>query len=253
MPRPNPNSEIAASLDAPPELLPFLPQLLAEFNELGGDAAAALQLLDQAAIPPGQALDLGCGKGVYAVALAQRGWTVDACDLFQPFIDEANARASAAGVAPRCRFECADVRDFSARHSGADLVLMLGVGHPFGSLARTLSACRRLLRPGGHLLFDDAYETAERRDFLDALERHAGAVVASVEPTIAVRRAQHARELNALHTSAAALRAVRPDLAGPIDDFLKRQRDACRLLEDTLTPGLYLLRTPPAAANAARA
>lgn len=242
MPRPDPNSEIAASLDAPPELLPFLPQLLAHFNELGGDAAAALELLDNASITPGHALDLGCGKGVYAVALAQRGWTVRACDLFQPFIDDANARAAAAGVADHCRFERSDARDFAQRESRADLVLMLGVGHPFGSLAETLRACRRLTRSGGHILFDDAFETDDRKWFVGSLERHGGAVIASSEPTIETRRAQHARELAALRAGGAALRASRPDLAPRIEDFLARQEEACRLLEGPLTPGLFLLR-----------
>lgn len=244
MRRPNPTSEIAASLDAPPELLPFLPQLLAGFNELGGDVAAALRLLDDPSLRPGTAFDLGCGKGVYAVALAQRGWTVHACDLFQPFIDDAVARAAAAGVSDRCRFECADVRDFARREPAADLVMMLGVGHPFGSLAKTLQACRRLARPGGRILFDDAFETDERPRFLATLERCAGALVASSEPTIAERRAQHERELSALHAGAATLRAARPELAAPIDDFLARQREACRMLEHDLTPGLFLLRTP---------
>jgi len=238
----NPTSEIAASLDAPPELLPFLPQLLARFNELGGSVDAALELIETAAIPPGRALDLGCGKGVYSVALAQRGWTVHACDLYQPFIDDAIARAAAAGVADRCRFECADVRDFARRASAADLVLMLGVGHPFGSLAETLQACRRLTRPGGHVLFDDAFESNERSGFVSSLERHAGPVVASSEPTIEQRRAQHARELAALRVGAAPIRTARPDLAPLVDEFLERQVEACRLLEGPLTPALFLLR-----------
>lgn len=242
MPRPNATSEIAASLDAPPELLPLLPQLLAHFNELGGSVDAALELIEAAAIPPGRALDLGCGKGVYSVALAQRGWTIHACDLFQPFIDDAIARAGAAGVSDRCRFECADVRDFARRASAADLVLMLGVGHPFGSLAETLRACQRLTRPGGHILFDDAFESADRRRFISSLERHAGPVVASSEPTIEQRRAQHARELAALRAGAAPIRAARPGLATLVDEFIERQAEACRLLEGPLTPGLFLIR-----------
>ncbi|MYW72647.1 class I SAM-dependent methyltransferase, partial [Pseudonocardia sp. SID8383] len=45
-----------------------------------GDANAAL-VAEAADLPPGRALDVGCGEGGDAVWLAARGWRVDAVDV----------------------------------------------------------------------------------------------------------------------------------------------------------------------------
>ncbi|MFZ0487191.1 MAG: class I SAM-dependent methyltransferase [Arenicellales bacterium] len=48
--------------------------------------------------PFGSALDLGCGRGQWAVTLAQRGWSVTAVDLVPRALEAARTRARAAGV-----------------------------------------------------------------------------------------------------------------------------------------------------------
>lgn len=53
------------------------------------------------ALPPGRALELGCGTGTNAVYLARHGWEVVAVDLVDRAIEEAGQRADAAGVAVR--------------------------------------------------------------------------------------------------------------------------------------------------------
>ncbi|MBI4242091.1 MAG: methyltransferase domain-containing protein [Candidatus Rokubacteria bacterium] len=54
-------------------------------------------------------LDIGCGSGRYAVRFAQEGAAeVVAIDLSPRMLELAEARARAAGVADRCRFERAD-------------------------------------------------------------------------------------------------------------------------------------------------
>lgn len=57
-----------------------------------------------ATLPPGRALDLGCGYGRTAIYLAQHGWQVDAIDFVPQAIAEAEKRAMAAGVAPKFSF-----------------------------------------------------------------------------------------------------------------------------------------------------
>lgn len=55
---------VAYALEAPPELLPFLPELLADLDELGSDAAQIAGILRDLPLPPTtQVVDLGCGKG----------------------------------------------------------------------------------------------------------------------------------------------------------------------------------------------
>lgn len=50
------------------------------------------------ALPPGRALDLGCGTGADAVYLATHGWTVTGVDIVPKALRSARQRAQAAGV-----------------------------------------------------------------------------------------------------------------------------------------------------------
>ena len=52
------------------------------------------------ALPPGRALDLGCGTGAQAVYLAQHGWQVTGVDLVPQPLEDARRKADAAGVRP---------------------------------------------------------------------------------------------------------------------------------------------------------
>ena len=59
---------IAASMDAEPELIPFLPRLFVDLEDLGARADHVLEILRRAEFAAGsKVLDLGCGKGAVAV------------------------------------------------------------------------------------------------------------------------------------------------------------------------------------------
>lgn len=77
-------------------------------------------------LPPARALDLGCGTGVEAVALAERGWQVTAVDLVPRALDAARRRATAAGVAPR--FLQADVTRLEPGTVGDGYQLLIDLG-----------------------------------------------------------------------------------------------------------------------------
>lgn len=49
-------------------------------------------------VPPGRALDVGCGEGADAVWLAEQGWTVTALDVSQVALRRAAAHARRSGV-----------------------------------------------------------------------------------------------------------------------------------------------------------
>jgi cyclopropane fatty-acyl-phospholipid synthase-like methyltransferase len=98
--------------------------------------------------PPGRALDLGCGQGVDAVYLAQRGWSVVGVDFVSGALDLARARARDAGVAVELR-EC-DVLDYDSTE-GFDLVLDSGCLHhlPGARLAAYRDRLERWILSGG--------------------------------------------------------------------------------------------------------
>src|ERR671912_1096728 len=49
-------------------------------------------------LPPGRALDVGCGEGADAVWLALRGWSVTALDVSEVALERAKKAAAAAGA-----------------------------------------------------------------------------------------------------------------------------------------------------------
>ncbi|NUR90332.1 MAG: class I SAM-dependent methyltransferase [Nonomuraea sp.] len=54
-----------------------------------------------AALPPGRALELGCGTGTNAIYLARHGWDVAAVDLIDHAVDQARKKTAEAGVPVR--------------------------------------------------------------------------------------------------------------------------------------------------------
>lgn len=67
-------------------------------------------LVDEATdLPPGRALDLGCGHGADAIWLAARGWTVTGVDISQNALDRAAEHGRAAGLAGTIRWEQRDL------------------------------------------------------------------------------------------------------------------------------------------------
>lgn len=128
-------------------------------------------------LPPGRALDLGCGYGRASIYLARLGWDVDGVDFIAMAIEEAQARARTAGVQPR--FHRASVTNLSFLTGSYDLALDVGCLHILNGpeLAAYADELRRLLRPGGwYLLFvrlRQEGETVEEQDRPRGIEEQA--------------------------------------------------------------------------------
>ncbi len=119
--------------------------------------------LDELGLATGRLLDLGCGPGTQAVALAARGFAVTASDISETAVDSARARAEKAGV--DVRFVVDDVLD-SRLDGPFDIIVDRGVFHCFAepeAQAAYLATIRRLLAEGGHLLLKcfHKHETSE--------------------------------------------------------------------------------------------
>ena len=90
---------IAYALETPLALLDYIPELLTDLEELGGDAQAitsvikTLDLSESATV-----VDLGCGKGAVAVEVADRlKLRVLGIDLFEPFVEHCKGLAESRG------------------------------------------------------------------------------------------------------------------------------------------------------------
>ncbi len=110
------------------------------------------QALDELGLTSGRLLDLGCGPGTQAVALAARGFTVTASDISPSAVAVARARAETAGA--QMHFAVDDVLD-SRLDGPFDIIIDRGVFHCFAepdAQAACLATLRRLLAAGGYLL-----------------------------------------------------------------------------------------------------
>ena len=111
-------------------------------------------LVEGGKVPPGRALDLGCGTGTNSIYLARHGWEVVGVDFSTVAIRRAKRRARRAGV--DCRFYRADVTDLSFLKGPFDLALDIGCLHglPSEGMERYATELARLVRPGGlYLLY----------------------------------------------------------------------------------------------------
>jgi cyclopropane fatty-acyl-phospholipid synthase-like methyltransferase len=109
-----------------------------------------------AKMPPGTALDLGCGTGTNGIYLAQHGWQVAGVDFAALAIRRANRKAAQAGVQNRTRFLLGSVTDLSELHNPFDLLFDLGCFHGLdaGQRAAYASEVKRLSRAGSvYLLY----------------------------------------------------------------------------------------------------
>ena len=106
------------------------------------------------ALPPGRALDLGCGTGTNAVYLASHGWSVTAIDLVGRALAAARRRAAAAGVEPRLlRGDVTRLGELGVG-DGYELVFDLGCYHgiPAGRRDAYAAGVTRAAAPGAAML-----------------------------------------------------------------------------------------------------
>ncbi|MGX1777091.1 class I SAM-dependent methyltransferase [Nocardia brasiliensis] len=111
-------------------------------------------------LPPGAALDLGCGNGADALWLARRGWRVTAVDISAVAVARLAESAAAHGLGARVRAERHDMREsFPPGHF--DLITAHYLHTPFElDRAAVLRRAAHALRVGGLLLVVDHGSTA---------------------------------------------------------------------------------------------
>ncbi len=242
---------VAASVDAPPALLPVLPRLFAGLDSLGSTPRTVVSMLRRhGARPSWRVLDLACGKGAAAIAIARNlRCRVTAVDAFEPFIEHAKLLAARRAVTSRCTFTTADVLTWRSK-SRFDAALMLGL---FG-VERAAPLLRRHLRPGGVYIIDDAFlDSTHPRcgsfpgvptlDESRALvERRGDNILEEIIPTRLEISKLNASLYRRIALNARAIRRAEPALAPALDEFLDRQRKANRTLQGPLRGALWLIR-----------
>jgi ubiquinone/menaquinone biosynthesis C-methylase UbiE len=113
----------------------------------------ALSWVDRLGLPPGSSvLEVGCGAGLTALALARRGLRVYATDSVPAMLDLARARVAAAGVSHLVEVRKSDVHALDFEDAQFDLVVALGVIPWLHSPSDALHEMARVLKPGRALI-----------------------------------------------------------------------------------------------------
>jgi SAM-dependent methyltransferase len=122
---------------------------------------------------PLRILDIGCGNGSQTLVLAKHlDGEILAVDNHQPYLDELNRRAGAAGLSGKVRTRRMDMRDLRTEKGPFDLIWSEGALYVMG-FREGLKVCHGLLAPGGSLAVSELCwlspdPPAECREFLEA-------------------------------------------------------------------------------------
>jgi SAM-dependent methyltransferase len=101
-------------------------------------------------LPPGRALDVGCGEGADAIWLAQRGWTVTAIDVSEVALRRAREASHRAGAS--VQWMSGDVLEAPLPAGSFDLVSMQYPALPKSAREAGLRQVLDAVRPAGVLL-----------------------------------------------------------------------------------------------------
>jgi ubiquinone/menaquinone biosynthesis C-methylase UbiE len=115
--------------------------------------AIALQLIERLRLPPAASvLEVGCGAGLSTIALAMRGYHVDALDTVPTMLDLTRQRLLEAGIDDRVRTICADVHQLPIADNSYDLAFALGVLPWLDKPCAAIREMARVTRPAGYVL-----------------------------------------------------------------------------------------------------
>ncbi len=150
---------VAYALEAPTALLRYLPELLADLEELGSDAEAIAGAIDD--LDPTistTVVDLGCGKGAVAVEVAEKlNLKVCGIDLFEPFMESCKELAESRGVSELCHFIHGDILKLAGKLKPFDIAIYAALGDVLGALDQTVSVIRQYVKTGGYIVISDGF------------------------------------------------------------------------------------------------
>lgn len=131
----------------------------------------ALEFFDRLDIQPGtKMLDVACGAGQLTIPAAKRGIDVQAVDLAQNLVDQANERARNEGL--NMSIEQGDAEDLHFEDASFDVVLSL-IGSMFAPRPELVaSEMIRVCRPGGKVIMGNWTPEGHVGQMFKAIGKH---------------------------------------------------------------------------------
>jgi len=234
-----------------------MPYLLQDLWALGSSVDDIIRLIAELNLPPEttRILDLGCGKGAVLIRLAKTfGFQVLGIDAMLPFLEEANHKARAYKVAHLCKFESADIRQFTSIPHDFDVVILASLGGLFGSLKKTVGILRSQIRADGYIIIDDGYLKSGSRLLRKGYwhyKNHQASLKALTSFGDLVRREINTSEFNkeinreylqVLIHRGLELAEQHPELEEEVQSYIEQQKQECTVIEEKIEGTLWLLQ-----------
>jgi len=225
--------------------VPHIDEVFANLRSLGGYPSIVLAMVRSVASDTTSILELACGKGDLATRLARIAPVVGV-DAHAAFIEAARQLANTRNVGDRCTFLAGDVRRFPRREP-VDLACMIGL-FPAANAAQVL---RRLVRPGGHYIVDDAVRVRSQAGFEHVPTRTVvSRAIADLGDRVITRRTVTISEV--LAQSRSIRRATGRSLRRLVESsakleraaagFIEAQDESTAMLTGPLRPVIWLVR-----------
>ena len=124
-----------------------------EFKPLHDINPLRLDWIDRIAVLKGKsALDIGCGGGILAEAMARRGARVKGIDLSEKALKVAQLHRLESRI--EVEYQAISAEDLAAREGGAyDVITCMELLEHVPDPASLVHACAKLARPGGQVFF----------------------------------------------------------------------------------------------------
>ncbi|MBE0448716.1 MAG: methyltransferase domain-containing protein [Actinobacteria bacterium] len=250
--------KLAEVLEVPPEILPYVPELLADIWALGSWPEEIIELLRSLELPTQstKVLDLGCGKGAVTLPIAEElGFKIRGVDLFLPFIEEATERAKKLGVENLCHYEVGDIHDVLKEGRTYDVVIFASVGGVLGDFAQCVGQLRPASRPRGYMVIDDGFLAHASRldrpgyqhyrsheETIRQLTSYGDTLVQERIIPVEQLKAYNQKNTQLIQKRANKLAQQHPEIADSFERYVRWQEAESYILETETIPAIWLLQ-----------
>jgi len=250
--------DVTEYFNEPPELMPYIPELLADLWALGSSPETVVDWLRSLELPPEttRVLDVGCGKGAVSIPLAKElKFHILGIDFFEAFVLEAKEKTKELGVESLCSFECSDMHDVLKKASNFGIVIYTGVGGVLGSSDQCVFRLRQAISSGGYIVIDDGFRLTSHEINFPGYDHYVsyeetirqltsqGDILLreKIFPSEDVKR-ENQKQIELISKRAEVLAKKHPELIDSIHNFLDREKQECEILERDVAWAMWLLQ-----------
>ena len=250
---------VAYALEIDPDLLPYLPELLTDLDELGSDAELIAEVFATMNLPrETRIVDLGCGKGAVAVEIAgETGFEVTGIELFEPFIDLCHDLARRNDVTDLCEFRFGNVLDMAKTVGEFDVAIFSALGDVLGGPDATINVIRNYVKPGGLIIISDLFladggsndfpgfeRYLHHDDTVALLTAHGDTLIKEVvyDPEDDDEADEEEDEAEKIRIRAAALAIEHPHLKDALMEFAASQADENAFVDENFVDSIWVLK-----------